>query len=85
MRRSVFAIWIVFVIAIILAATGTGSPTSDDTTIPGSGLDRGHRPARATSCPKQANGTVPIVLEVDRGKLTEGANKTGGPRRRSTR
>ena len=73
--RWVFAAWLVFTVAIILIANATGRPTSDDTTIPGSDATRA-TDLLEQKLPKQANGSVPIVLETRTGKLTEGANRT---------
>jgi RND superfamily putative drug exporter len=73
--KVVFALWILIAIGITLAANGTGRPTSDDTTIPGSDSTRATDLLEA-KLPSQANGSVPIVVESKRGKLTEGANKT---------
>lgn len=66
--------WVVFTIAIVIAANAAGRPTSDDTTIPGSDATRA-TDLLEQKLPKQANGTVPIVLEARQGKLTEGANR----------
>jgi len=67
--------WLVFAIAIVMGANATGRPTSDDTTIPGSDSTRATDLLEA-ELPKQANGTVPVVLETTSGKLTEGGNRT---------
>ena len=72
--RWVFGGWIVFAVAIVLIADATGRPTSDDTTIPGSDSTRATE-LLERKLPKQANGTVPIVLEAPQGKLTQGANR----------
>jgi putative drug exporter of the RND superfamily len=72
--RWVFGGWIVFAVAIVLIADATGRPTSDDTTIPGSDSTKATG-LLERKLPKQANGTVPIVLEAPQGKLTEGANR----------
>jgi putative drug exporter of the RND superfamily len=76
-RRAgwVFAAWIVFAVAIVVIANATGRPTSDDTTIPGSDSTRATDLLEA-KLPKQANGSVPVVLETTSGKLTAGANRT---------
>jgi RND superfamily putative drug exporter len=71
----VFAAWIVFAVVITLIANATGRPTSDDTTIPGSGSTAATDLLEA-KLPGQANGSVPIVLEAKTGKLTTGANET---------
>ncbi|MDX6582400.1 MAG: putative drug exporter of the superfamily [Solirubrobacterales bacterium] len=73
--RIVFAVWIVFAVAISLAANGAGRPTSDDTTIPGSDSTAATN-LLEQKLPSQANGSVPIVVQSKSGKLTEGANKT---------
>src|SRR5687767_13934337 len=72
--RWVFGFWIVLAVALVLIADSTGRPTSDDTTIPGSDSTRATNLLEA-KLPKQANGTVPIVLEAPSGKLTTGANR----------
>ena len=73
--KWVVTAWLVFAVAIILIANATGRPTSDDTTIPGSDSTRATELLEA-NLPKYANGTVPIVLETESGKLTDGANST---------
>ncbi len=73
--RWVFGGWLVFAVAIVLIANATGRPTSDDTTIPGSDSTQA-TDLLEQELPKQANGTVPIVLQAPTGKLTEGANRT---------
>ena len=72
--RWVFVVWIVLAVALVLIADGTGRPTSDDPTIPGSDSTRATN-LLEQKLPKQANGTVPIVLEAPSGKLTTGANR----------
>jgi len=76
-RRAkwVFGGWIVFAVAIVLIANASGRPTSDDTTIPGSDSTRA-TDLLEQKLPKQANGSVPIVLEAPSGKLTTGDNRT---------
>ncbi len=73
--KIVFPLWILIVIGISLGAKATGSPTSDDTTIPGSDSTRA-TDLLEDKLPSQANGSVPIVIESTGGKLTSGANKT---------
>ena len=72
---GVFIAWIVFAIGISVGATGAGRPTSDDTTIPGSDSTAA-TDLLEQKLPSQANGSVPIVVQANSGKLTEGANKT---------
>jgi len=69
-----FAGWVVFTVAIVLIANATGRPTSDDTNIPGSDSTRA-TDLLERDLPKEANGTVPIVLSSEQGKLTEGSNR----------
>ena len=73
--KIVFPLWILIVIGVSLGANATGSPTSDDTTIPGSDSTRATN-LLEDKLPSQANGSVPIVVESKQGKLTTGANKT---------
>ncbi len=72
--KIVFPLWILIVIGISLGAKATGSPTSDDTTIPGSDSTRATN-LLEDKLPSQANGSVPIVIESKSGKLTTGANQ----------
>ncbi|MCL4288017.1 MAG: MMPL family transporter, partial [Thermoleophilia bacterium] len=72
-RRVVAAVWIVLLFAVGFLVATVGGKTSDDLTLPGTGsteatdlLDR--------YLPEQANGTNPLALEVEGGKLTDGAN-----------
>src|SRR3954454_13949221 len=71
----VFLVWILFTVGLLLGANGTGSPTADDTDIPGSDATTA-TDLLAEKLPLQENGTVPIVLKVHSGTLTSGANKT---------
>jgi RND superfamily putative drug exporter len=73
--RWVFGAWIAFAVAIVLIANAAGRPTSNDTTIPGSDSTRATE-LLERKLPKQANGTVPIVLEAPSGKLTTGSNRS---------
>ncbi|HET6830216.1 MAG TPA: MMPL family transporter, partial [Solirubrobacterales bacterium] len=73
-RRVVIGIWIVALLGLGVLVATVGAKTSDDLTLPGTGsteatdlLDR--------YLPEQANGTNPLVLSVDDGKLTDAANK----------
>ena len=73
-RRVVVALWLVAVVAVVIAARSAGQNTTDDLTLPGTGS------TEATDLldeylPQDANGTNPIVLESTDGKLTVGANE----------
>lgn len=72
--KKVFAIWIVVVIAIVAISRIAGDNTSDDLTLPGTDSTAA-TDLLQDELPKQANGTVPIVLHVDSGSLDSGSNK----------
>jgi len=73
-RLIVIAIWVLAVVAVVVAARAIGSETSDDLTLPGTGSTRA-TDLLDDKLPKQANGTVPIVLESAHGRLDQGANR----------
>ena len=73
-RLVVIAIWAVAVVAIVVAARSVGSQTSDDLTLPGTGSTQA-TDLLDEKLPKQANGTVPIVLESTGGRLDKGKNQ----------
>ena len=73
-RRIVVGTWAGLIVAMVALVAWVGAQTSDDLTLPGTGsteatdlLDR--------YLPEEANGTNPIVLEVESGKLTDSANE----------
>ena len=76
-RRApwVLAAWLVFVVAVVLVASATGRPTSNDTTIPGSDSERATK-LLENKLPSQANGSVPIVLKATSGTLADNSNQT---------
>lgn len=72
--RLVLPLWLVLVVAVVLVANTVDRPTNNNLDLPGTGstqatdlLERG--------LPKQANGSVPIVLQAREGALTAGSNK----------
>jgi RND superfamily putative drug exporter len=72
-RWPVLTTWLVIVVGVAVAAREVGAVTSDNLTLPGTGS------TEATDLlderlPKDANGSVPIVLEASSGKLTDGSN-----------
>ncbi len=73
-RLVVIAIWAIFVVGVVAAAKGVGSQTSDNLTLPGTGSTAA-TDLLDDKLPKQANGTVPIVLESSSGRLDGGANR----------
>ena len=73
-RRIVVGTWAGLIVVMVALVAWVGAQTSDDLTLPGTGsteatdlLDR--------YLPEEANGTNPIVLEVESGKLTDSANE----------
>lgn len=69
-RFVVLAIWIVAAVALVAAAASVGNNTSDNVSLPGTGsqtatnvLDQRFK--------SQANGSNPIVVATDKGKLTD--------------
>ncbi|MCB0877071.1 MAG: MMPL family transporter, partial [Solirubrobacterales bacterium] len=75
-RRLVVAGWLALLATLVALVATVGAQTSDDLTLPGTGsteatdlLDR--------YLPEQANGTNPLALEVENGKLTAGAYRKG--------
>ena len=69
----VLAIWLVAVIAIVTVARSLGETTSDDLTLPGTGSTNA-TDLLTDRLPDQANGTVPIVLVSDDGRLDDKQN-----------
>ena len=72
--RRVLATWLIVLAGVVAAALAVGSHTSDDLTLPGTGS------TKATNLldeylPHQANGSNPVVLASDHGKLTDSANR----------
>jgi RND superfamily putative drug exporter len=70
----VIAIWVLAVVAVVVAARTIGSETSDDLTLPGTGSTEA-TDLLDDKLPRQANGTVPIVLESTHGRLDQGSNR----------
>jgi RND superfamily putative drug exporter len=67
--RAVIALWITGALALALAGGVAGDRTTDDLTLPGT--DSTHASdLLEKSLPDQANGSNPLVLQVDSGKLT---------------
>ena len=69
----VIAIWVIAVAGVVTASRALGPQTSDNLTLPGTGSTSA-TDLLDDKLPKQANGTVPIVLESSAGRLDKGAN-----------
>src|SRR5262245_13480487 len=74
-RHSVAVIvaWLIFVVGIIVIGNAVGKPENDNLTLPGTG-SQSATDLLDKKLPKQANGTVPIVMTAD-SSLAEGQNK----------
>jgi RND superfamily putative drug exporter len=70
----VIGVWLVAVVGVVAAAGAAGSQTSNDVSLPGSDSTAASDLLDA-KLPNQANGTVPIVLTTDSGRLDDKANK----------
>jgi putative drug exporter of the RND superfamily len=69
----VIAIWVIATIALALAGRAAGDANNDNLSLPGTGSTNAQNLLNQ-SVPDQANGTNPIVLKSDHGKLTDSAN-----------
>jgi|SRR5215211_1604109 len=69
----VIVAWVVLVVAVGLAAAASGVQNSDNLTVPGSGSTKSQDLLQANLA-NQANGTNPVVLESQSGKLTDQKN-----------
>jgi RND superfamily putative drug exporter len=70
----VIAGWIVAVLAIALIANAAGEKTSDNLTLPGTGSTSAQN-LLSDHLPTQANGTNPVVMKAESGKITDSKNK----------
>jgi RND superfamily putative drug exporter len=66
----VIAAWIVLAIALVAIGQASGSKTSENLTLPGTGSTIATE-LLEDNLPEQAYGSNPLVLEAPRGKLTE--------------
>jgi putative drug exporter of the RND superfamily len=69
----VIAVWVVATVALALAGRAAGDANNDNLSLPGTGSTNAQNLLNK-SLPDQANGTNPIVLKSDKGKLTDSAN-----------
>jgi putative drug exporter of the RND superfamily len=72
-RYPVAFAWLAFVVAIVAAAVGLGARTTDNLTLEGTGSTSA-QDLLDQKLSTRANGTNPVVLEAQTGKLTTGAN-----------
>ncbi|HEX2706463.1 MAG TPA: MMPL family transporter [Solirubrobacterales bacterium] len=66
----VIAVWLVLAIALVAIGNASGSKTSENLTLPGSGSTIATE-LLEENLPEQAYGSNPLVLEATKGKLTE--------------
>ena len=66
----VIAGWLVAVIAIALVAAAAGEKTSDNLTLSGTGSTNAQN-LLSDHLPTQANGTNPVVMQAETGKITD--------------
>ena len=67
-------LWIAPVIAIAVVANVVGEKTSDNLTLPGTGSTNAQN-LLSDHLPNQANGTNPVVMKAETGKITDSKNK----------
>src|SRR3954470_2433334 len=70
----VIAGWLVAVVAIALVASAAGEKTSDNLTLSGTGSTKA-QDLLSDHLPAQANGTNPVVMQAQSGKITDSKNK----------
>jgi RND superfamily putative drug exporter len=70
----VIAAWVIAVIAVALVANAAGEKTSDNLTLPGTGSTKA-QDLLSNHLPTQANGTNPVVMKAESGKITDSKNK----------
>ena len=66
----VLGLWLVLVVALVIAAQGAGSQTTNNVTLPGTG-SQSATDLLSGRFPSQAYGTNPLVVATDSGKLTD--------------
>ncbi len=67
------ALWLVATIALALVGRAVGDQNNDNLSLPGTGSTKA-QDLLADNLPAQAYGTNPVVLKVDKGKLSDSAN-----------
>jgi putative drug exporter of the RND superfamily len=73
-RYPVIGIWLAAVVGLVIAASAVGEQTSQDLSLPGTDSTEATDLLDA-KLPKEANGTVPLVLESSQGRLDSGSNE----------
>jgi len=66
--------WVLLAVGAAIGANATGRPTSDDTSIPGTDSTRA-TDLLERKLPAQANGSVPLVVASDDGRVDQGHSR----------
>src|SRR3954454_9815465 len=75
-RWVVMLVWLVIVVAVVVAAKGIGQQTSDNLVLPGTDSDQANQ-TLTKRFPSQANGTNPLTFRAPAGKkLTDSSYKS---------
>ena len=69
-RFVVLGLWLVLVVALVIAANQAGSDTTNNVTLPGAG-SQSATDVLSDRFPSQAYGSNPLVVATDSGKLTD--------------
>jgi putative drug exporter of the RND superfamily len=69
-RFVVLGLWVVLIVALVVAAGRAGSETTNNVTLPGTG-SQDATDLLTARFPSQAYGTNPLVVATDSGKLTD--------------
>ena len=69
-RFLVLGVWVVLIVAVVVAAGEAGSETTDNVTLPGTG-SQDASDLLSGRFPSQAYGSNPLVVATDTGKLTD--------------
>ena len=69
-RFLVLGLWVVLVVAVVVAAGQAGSETTNNVTLPGTG-SQSATDLLSGRFPSQAYGSNPLVVATDSGKLTD--------------
>jgi putative drug exporter of the RND superfamily len=71
----VLGFWLVLIVGLIVAANQAGSETTNNLSLPGTNSQHASD-TLSSGLPSQANGTNPLVLATDKGKLTDSKHKS---------
>src|SRR5688572_6244436 len=69
-RFVVLGLWVVLVVALVIASGQAGSETTNNVTLPGTG-SQSATDLLSNRFPSQAYGSNPLVVATDSGKLTD--------------